>query len=414
MSGFERGPDGVAKMNGVPLAEILPQVSTPAYVYDLDGIADQARALAQSLGPDNLVAYAVKANSAGTIVRTIAAQGCGADVVSAGELELALVCGVAPRNIVMSGVAKGNDELDIAITRGIRAIQVESVEEIARVAARGTALSRSADIAIRINPSVRIDSHAHIATGHDAAKFGVQRADLPAAIGQIQQYPGLSLVGVSAHVGSMLDKPDPYVASASVVCDVALDFLNQGFALTYVDFGGGFGIDYGGKPAQRPEEFAKAAIELKRKRGLEKLALLVEPGRSLVGPFGVLVTRVVQQKVSGPLRWLMIDAGMNDLIRPALYGARHRIEPLDRPPADVEWRVVGPVCESSDDFGLHPLLADAPELLAIRDAGAYGFTLASEYNGRPLPSEVFLKDGKIESVSPGSGRAAWVRRRASA
>jgi len=178
-----------------------------------------------------------------------------------------------------------------------------------------------------------------------------------------------------------------------------------------VSFGGGFGIDYGDKPVREPGDFVREALALLGAEGLASLELVVEPGRSLVGPFGVLVATVVQSKRSGERRWVMIDAGMNDLIRPALYGAKHRIEPLERAPAAPESRVVGPVCESSDDFGAHPLGTEQPTRVVIRDAGAYGFVMASEYNGRPLPAEVFVASGAVKSVSASPGRDAWVRRR---
>jgi len=199
--------------------------------------------------------------------------------------------------------------------------------------------------------------------------------------------------------------------SARHVCDVARARRASRAGLEYVNFGGGFGIDYGKGQAAKPADFGRAAVELLRAEGLADLVIVAEPGRSLVGSHGVLVARVVQSKVSGEHSWLMIDAGMNDLLRPALYGAKHRIEPLDRAPAAHEWRVVGPVCESSDDFGAHAIGSEPPAEVVIRDAGAYSFTMASEYNGRALPSEVFVKSGVIVGKSPSAGTAAWVKRR---
>jgi diaminopimelate decarboxylase len=181
--------------------------------------------------------------------------------------------------------------------------------------------------------------------------------------------------------------------------------------LKYVDFGGGFGIDYGSAPSVPPSEFAHICVRTLRDAGLSDLMIVVEPGRSLVAPFGVLVARIVQTKRSAERRWVMINAGMNDLIRPALYSAKHRIELVEGSPQEPEWRVVGPVCESSDDFGSHALGADPSGLVAIRDAGAYGYVMASEYNGRALASEVFVKGGKIVSVSRSPGRQAWLQRR---
>lgn len=402
----------------VPIRELLvrSRIETPAYFYDLDAIQAGARALKAALsGAPHLLAYAVKANSAGSVLRTIAREGLGADVVSGNELELVLAAGFRPELVVMSGVAKTDAEIDLAIASGIRAIQTESVEEIERVAARARAVGRVARIAVRVKPSVDIDSHAHIRTGHDDAKFGVALADLPAAFARIDAAPDALLhVGLSVHVGSMLASVEPYLESANVLAGVARARRAQAPGLEYVNFGGGIGIDYGGRPCEPPPRFAEAALGLLKEAGLSDLTLVLEPGRALVAPYGVLVARVVQPKISGDRRWLMIDAGMNDLIRPALYSAHHRVEPLDWAPGGTTFRVVGPVCESSDDFGTHPIGDRIPDYVVIRDAGAYGFVMASEYNGRPLPAEVFVAGGEVVSVSPSPGGKAWIERRLSA
>jgi diaminopimelate decarboxylase len=414
MLGFRRDAQGAALLSGARLSDLLAKASvgTPAYVYDLDGLTEAARALEASFGgARHLVAYAVKANTAGSILRTLAREGVGAAVVSGGELEVVLGSGISASRVVMSGVAKADWELDLAVSSGLRAVQVESLEEIARLSARARALGAVARVTLRVNPGVEIDSHAGVATGHDAAKFGIPSADVNAAWELVARHPELRAVGVSSHVGSLLYEVEPYLASARAVCEAARAGLARGFSLEYVSFGGGFAIDYGGKPAPVPGTFVGRALALLGETGLSGLELVIEPGRSLVGPFGVLVASVVQSKRSGEQRWIMIDAGMNDLIRPALYGAKHRIEPLERAPSAPEWRVVGPVCESSDDFGAHPLGPEPPERVVVRDAGAYGFVMASEYNGRPLPTEVFLSGAAVKSVSASPGRSAWVRRR---
>lgn len=415
MFGFHRHPETqAALLGGFPLGEVFrhDESGGPIYAYDLDGIEATGRALLAAVGDNAIVAYAVKANSAGSVLRRLAAAGTGADVVSGGELELARRAGMPPHKIVMSGVAKTDAEIDLAIAAGIRALQVESVEELARIEARARAAGQTARVSARINPSVAIDSHAHIATGHDAAKFGIRREAWPDVRAITERSPSLELVGVSVHVGSMLRRVEPYLASASAVCELAQSWIAGGAALEFVDFGGGYGIDYGsGDVPPAPEVFAAAARELLHARGLGGLQLIVEPGRCLVGPYGVLVARVIQTKVTSSDRWVMLNAGMNDMIRPALYGAHHRIEPLDRSPAPGSWRVVGPVCESSDDFGRHELGAQPPSAVAIRDVGAYGFTQASEYNGRALPSEVFISRGRVVSHNPSPGPLDWVERR---
>lgn len=410
-----RNQAGAACFGDAPLATLMEEarVPSPAYVYDLDGIEAEARAVVHAAGGHHTAAYAVKANSSATIVRLLAAQGMGADLVSGGELEVALACGVPAQKVFMSGVAKSHSELDRAIGNEVAAIQAESVEELRRIGERARAVGRPANVSLRINPGVKIDSHAHIATGHDKAKFGIALTDLSAAWNAVDSDPHVRATGVSTHVGSMLAETAPYEQSGAKVCEVAKARLAAGGALEFVDFGGGFGIDLGDGAVCPPATFVAAAHDLKERAGIGHLALVVEPGRSIVGSHGVVVADVVQSKASGTRRWLMINAGMNDVIRPALYGARHRIEPLNARPesGSQSFRVVGPVCESADDFGDFTLTQEAPSTVVIRDTGAYGFSMASEYNGRALPAEVFVKDGKVVHVSPSVGEEDWVRRR---
>ncbi len=407
--GVVRDRDGVLRVSGVPVREIVERaaVTTPAYVYDLGAISASAKGVVDALGARGLCCYAVKANGAAPIVRAIVAAGCGIDVVSGGELRLALACGARADTIVYSGVAKRDDEIDLALGAGIKAIHAESVEEVERIVARARALGRAgAPVTLRVNPSIEADTHANIATGHDEAKFGVARDDVPRALEAIRASGGAArLVGLSSHVGSMLLDVAPYAAAAGVLAELALATRAQGFALEYLDTGGGFGIAYRDEQRALPgSAFVAAARAELDARGLGDLAMLVEPGRALVAPHGLLVSRVIQTKrsTSGGVsrRWILVDAGMNDLIRPALYQAHHRIEPLELPAGTslVPWRVAGPVCESSDDFGVHPL-PEAPEgLVAIRDAGAYGRSMASTYNTRPIASEVFVEGGAIVAV----------------
>jgi diaminopimelate decarboxylase len=415
-----RSAHGDLALGGVPLSALARDAGTPTYVYDLDAMTAEANALEQAFeGSPHVVAYALKANTAGPVVRALAATGCGGDVVSGGELDVALRCGIPPERIVYSGVAKLDDEIERAVAHGpggIAAIQLESVEEAARVQARAATLGKKARVSIRVNPGVDAETaHAHIATGHDTAKFGIPRDDVPAAITAIEASPNLVLVGMATHVGSQLLTPKPYLESARVLFAMVQRLRAAGRlpSIAFVDSGGGFGIDYGAGPAAPPAEFVRAIRGEQRAHQLADLALFVEPGRSLVAPHGLLLARVIQTKVASTGRWLMIDAGMNDLLRPALYQARHRIVPLEREvPADaIPWRVVGPVCESSDDFGEHPLPEQAPQAVAILDAGAYGYTMASRYNGRQVPVEVFLRGGKIEGRTHREKVEDWVAER---
>jgi diaminopimelate decarboxylase len=417
-------------LGGVRLQTLAddPAIGTPTYVYDLSAIALEARELRESFeGAPHLVAFAVKANSAGPVVRVLAREGCGADVVSGSELALALACGISPDHVVYSGVAKTDDELDRAIfagPRGIGAVQVESVEEIPRVDARAASAGRVARVAVRVNPGVdlaELGTHAYIATGHDEAKFGVALDDMSLALSALRAARHTELVGLGMHVGSQLTSITPYVDASRTLFRLTAEVrAEQGKRLAFVDTGGGFGIDYGEGACVRPGDFVRAVRALQRAAGLDDLALHVDPGRSLVAANGVLLARVVQSKVSrfqkgaAPLQWLLIDAGMNDLLRPALYRARHRVVPLGPdagPPSN--WRVVGPVCESSDDFGIHMLPDSPPAAIAILDAGAYGYTMASSYNGRALPAEVFIEGGRVVDRRARGSVESWILERTS-
>lgn len=426
---FSRDDRGFAVLGGVPLAALFESperwgapsdLTTPAYVYDLDAMAAGARALDAAFdAAPHLVAFAVKANSAGPIVRAFAACGLGAETVSAGECALALACGVVPERVLMSGVGKSRADLDAAIgagDSGILAIQLESASEVAAAAARARALGRTARVSVRVNPSIEADTHAHVATGHDEAKFGVALVDLPAVWDAIAREPHLTLVGVSAHIGSQLTRTDEYVRGARTLLELAEERERAGQPLRFVDFGGGFGIDYGPGCHAAPADFARALTPLVAESPLAGRTILVEPGRSLVAAHGVLCASTIfakRSRSSPERRWLVVDAGMNDLLRPALYAARHRIEPLEAaaPGEPATWRVAGPVCESSDDFGEHPFSGE-PARVAIRDAGAYGYTMASEYNGRALPAEVFLQGGRVIAVHMPRRAMEWAAERA--
>ncbi len=431
---WTRDARGAACLGGIRLSDLVagtagfPSFETPAYVYDLDAIAAEAKELTAGFGgAPHLIAYAVKANTAGPVVRALARAGCGADVVSGGELRVALGCGISPDAILFSGVAKSALEIDGAIAageRGILAIQAESVEEIARIEARAAALGRTARVSVRVNPSVVADTHAHVATGHDEAKFGIGARDLEGAWRALEAATHVRLVGLSCHVGSQLTRTDDYLAAADALLPIAIErdatlVAGGRERLEFIDFGGGFGIDYGAGCPVRPADFARACVARLQSAGLGDRVLAIEPGRSLVAAHGVLCARVIMAKRSAAIEngdaraWLMIDAGMNDLLRPALYGALHRIESIDGPsgPSAKAFRVVGPVCESSDDFGAHRFDEPLPSHVVIRDAGAYGYVMASEYNGRALPQEVFVRGGEVVAVSAPRSVDAWVAER---
>jgi diaminopimelate decarboxylase len=434
-----RDASGALALGGARLDGVAQSLGTPSYVYDLDGMAAEARALGEGFeGARHLVCYAVKANTAGGVVRALVAEGCGADVVSGAELRVALACGVEPDHVVYSGVAKEDHELDLALqcgARGIGAVQIESVEEIARIEARARSAGKRARVSVRINPSVDLAeaTHAHIATGHDEAKFGVPLGDVAQAVHLASASEHLELVGMAVHAGSQFRSTVPYIDAARVLFTLVRGLRDAGAvpSLGFIDSGGGFGIDYERDAREEsaargvsPADFVRAVRIEQRVHRLDDLALYVEPGRSLVAAHGVLLARVIQAKVtrvgadaSEEVRWLMIDAGMNDLVRPALYQARHRIVTLGLPVvgADpVRWRVVGPVCESSDDFGEHLLPREPPATVAILDAGAYGYTMASRYNGRQAPVEAFVRGGRVVGATERGDAAEWAEERARA
>ncbi len=417
-----RNAQGELVFGGLLVSELARTTKTPFYAYDLDAIREGARDLERAFDKEpHLVCYAAKANTARPVLRALREEGCGADIVSGGELRVVLECGYAPESIIFSGVAKTDDEIDLALQsgpQGILAIQAESVEEIGRIAARARTLKKRARISLRINPALEksdIQTHRHISTGHDEAKFGVPHADVGIALEKTQREE-LELVGLSAHSGSQLTETAGYVKAAVALFRFARE-VHAKTKLRYVDTGGGFGIDYGAGCPATPADFVREVLAKKRDAGLGDVPLHVEPGRALVGAHGILVSRVIQDKTTpfgadpkdlSARRWRMIDAGMNDLIRPALYQAHHRIVPVTAPSASGEgdilgrgnatwpdFRVVGPVCESSDDFGPHPSPVETPSHLAILDAGAYGFTMAGTYNSRPLAEEIFLERGRV-------------------
>jgi len=417
---LHRDPKGILRLAGLDLAALGadPKVGTPAYVYDLGGIEAEAKELALGYdGAAHLICYAIKANSAGAILRTLKDAGCGADIVSGAELRLALAAGFVADTIVFSGVAKTDDELDAAIgagAQGILAIQVESLEEISRIAARAKSLGRTARVSLRVNPEVEIESmgtHVHIATGHDEAKFGVPLHQVQDAVQRVLAEPSLRLVGLTSHTGSQFTQTAPYLTAARTLLGIARDLANK-VQWSFLDTGGGFGIDYGEGCPVRPQDFVRAVRGIATELGLGGVRLLCEPGRSLVGAHGVLLARILQTKITQARRFVMVDAGMNDLMRPALYQARHRIVPCEYTGGAVEpFRVVGPVCESTCDFGPYELPSAPSGLVAFLEAGAYGYTMASRYNGRPLPSEVFLRDGAVVKIVSRAPVSAWVEDR---
>ncbi len=384
------------------LRAIASEFGTPAYVYDAALIRARFRALADACGDDpHALHYAIKANATLAIVRLMRECGARADANSGGEIEVALCAGFAPAEIVFTGVGKSAAELRRAVSLGVKAINAESPGEVERIAAIARDLGTVARVAIRINPDVDAESHPHISTGLSTNKFGMSIDAARAMARDIGRHPSLHIVGLHVHIGSQITKTAPLARAAETLSGLALSLMADGVPLEHLDVGGGLGIAYQpGQVVVSPEEYAAAILPAVRRTGL---TLLLEPGRWIVGPAGLLLTSVVDLKaqpvdpVSNETRWFVIaDAGMTDLLRPALYGAWHEIAAVSpRPGADILCDVVGPVCETTDTLGSGRRLppVDVGDLLVVRDAGAYGSVMASNYNRRPIAAEVLVDDG---------------------
>jgi diaminopimelate decarboxylase len=376
------------------VSEIAREAGTPAYVYS-GGLLRQryAQLEAALAGAPHAVHYALKANSSLGLIRLLRSLGASADANSVGEIEVALRAGFIPDQIVFTGVGKSVEELERAVALGVRAINAESRGELERIDAIARAQGTRARVAIRVNPDVDARTHEKISTGLKRNKFGVPIEDVPALARDLRDAAGLDLVGVHLHLGSQMTTLDPIRRGAEALTALALDLMRDGVALEHLDLGGGLGVSYDGGPVPEVQAYGEILQAAARATGL---SLIVEPGRWLAAPAGAVVARIVDTKPAPDGRqFVILDAGMTELLRPALYGAFHRIVRVDEATGDeAPCDIVGPVCESSDTFlGDRRLVAPKPgDLMLILDAGAYGAAMSSNYNRRPLPPEV-LVDG---------------------
>lgn len=400
MTGFVTGfftREGVLTCDGVALTAVAAAFGTPTYVYSAQILTERFQTLDRAFADvPHRVHYAIKANSTLAIVRHLRAAGAAADANSGGELEVALRAGFAPSEIVFTGVGKSRAELERAVSLGLAAINAESLGEVERIGALARAQGRTVDVAVRINPDVDAGSHRHISTGSRTTKFGVAIGDARTLVDTVTRQAGLRLVGLHVHVGSQITSPAPLARGAAIVADLARELIAQGVPLAHLDVGGGLGIPYeAGQTVVDPKDYAAALRPIVTSTGL---TLLLEPGRWIVGPAGVLVTEVVDLKRRSDEGWFVVaDAGMTDLMRPALYGAFHRVEPIvPRQGAPMLADIVGPVCETTDTLAAGRTIppVDVGDLLAIRDAGAYGSVMASNYNRRPMAAEVMVEGGQ--------------------
>jgi diaminopimelate decarboxylase len=381
--------------DGVPIARIAHAEGTPLYVYSAATFRERYRAIDEAFGAyPHALHYALKANSTLAIARLLRELGSAADANSIWEIEVAVRAGFEPANIVFTGVGKSPAELECAVSLGVKAINVESAGELARVEAIAERQARVARVAIRVNPDIDAKSHPHISTGLKINKFGLPVDDARALLHTVASRPALRLVAVHVHIGSQITSLDPLRNAAKLAADLSSHLLGQGVPLEYIDLGGGLGVSYDGRPVPAAGDYVTALVDEVRSTGLP---VVLEPGRAIAAPSGALVARVVDVKPrTAESEFVIIDAGMTELLRPALYNAFHQIDVVSEDEAPRrQYEIVGPVCESSDVVGRDrtlPTLA-VGDLVAIRDAGAYGAVMASNYNRRPMPAEVLVDAG---------------------
>ena len=394
-AGFDRHEQHLV-CDGVRLADIAAAEGTPLYVYSAAMVRERFQAIDRAFGSyPHALHYALKANSTLAIARLVQELGGSADANSIWEIELARRAGFSPRDIVFTGVGKSMAELECAVPLGLKAINVESAGELARVEAIAVRQRTVARVAIRVNPDIDARSHPHISTGLKINKFGVPADNARELFAGIADRRALRLVAVHLHVGSQITTIDPLHRAAAAGARLSAELRDAGVLLEYVDLGGGLGISYDGGEVPSAEAYVGALVSEIRPSGLP---IVIEPGRAITGPSAVLLARVIDLKPRDATSdFAVIDAGMTELMRPALYGAFHRIDPVTvRDAAPRQYEIVGPVCESSDVVGRDRTLPalQVGDLVAIRDAGAYGSAMASNYNRRPLPVEVLVDEGR--------------------
>lgn len=396
---------GVLHAEDVSVADIAAAVGTPFYCYSTATLERHYRVLAEAFrGTDHLICFAVKANSNQAVLKTMARLGAGMDVVSEGELRRARAAGVPGSRIIFAGVGKTREEMAYALSEGILGFNVESAWELEALSEVARSQGVTARIALRVNPDVDAKTHAKISTGKSENKFGIPFLEAPRLYARARELPGLRVAGIHMHIGSQITDLQPFRAAFQLMRELALELRAQGHRLEHLDLGGGLGVPYRGTNdlPPHPDEYAALVKEL---LGDLDLKLILEPGRMIAGNAGILVTRVIHSKTGEARTFTVVDAAMNDLIRPTLYEAYHDVWPVLQPaPAvrAVKQDIVGPVCESGDYLALDRELPPFKQgdLLAVMTAGAYGAVMASTYNTRPLVPEVLVRGADFAVVRP--------------
>lgn len=393
---------GEMYVENLKVGTIAKEVGTPFYLYSTASLHYQYNQFKEAFGDlDLLICYAVKANTNQAIIKTFANLGAGADVVSEGEMRRALEAGIPAEKIVYSGVAKSRTEMTFALEQGIYQFNVESEPELYQLSEIAAGLKKTADITFRVNPDVDAKTHAKISTGKSENKFGVPWTSVQDICEKAAKLPGINLVGLDLHIGSQITELDPFEEAFRRISGLVEILKNDGHDITRLDLGGGLGIPYEGDDfPPLPRDYAEMIKKVVSHLGCQ---IIIEPGRFLVGNAGILVSKVVYVKSGEEREFLIIDAAMNDLVRPSMYDAYHDIVPVTESDEDsVLYDVVGPVCETGDTFATNRLVSpmQSGDLLAIRSVGAYGAVMSSTYNTRPLIPEVLVKKGEFAIVRP--------------
>ena len=387
--------------DGAPIVDLAERHGTPLYVYSAAAIVARYRAIDEAFcSYPHAIHYALKANSTLAIARLLRGLGASVDANSGGEIDVALRAGFIPPEIVFTGVGKTDTELTQAVDLGVKTINAESAGELERIDRIARERQTRARVALRVNPNIDARSHPHISTGLPGNKFGIAIGDVRELCRSIRSRDGLDIVGLHVHVGSQIVDLEPLRRAAETVVALASELRDDGVTIDHLDVGGGLGISYDGTPVPAATEYAAALLPVVRNSGL---AVILEPGRAIVGPAGTLVARVIDVKPQpGGKLFVVLDAGMTELLRPMLYNAFHRIEPVKHVAArrEVVCDVVGPLCESSDTLGRDRKLPEPQvgDLMAILDAGAYASAMASNYNRRTIPAEVMVENGRVAVI----------------
>jgi diaminopimelate decarboxylase len=381
---------------GIPIQEIAEKVGTPFYLYSYHTLVRHFTVFDDAFkGIPHLVCYSAKSNSNLALLRLFVNLGGGADIVSGGELYRAINAGADPQKIVFSGVGKREDEIEYALKTGILMFNVESSQELQAINEVAGRIGKKAPISIRVNPDIDPRTHPYISTGLKQNKFGIDILRAPMAYRLAAQLPNLKIVGIDCHIGSQLVEVDPIVEALKRLKQLVENLRKEGVDIQYLDLGGGLGITYEDEEPPHPVEYASTILEEIRGFGC---TLVLEPGRVIVGNAGVLISKVLYTKENEEKRFVIVDAGMNDLVRPSYYGAYHNILPVkEEKREEVVADVVGPICESSDFLAKGRKLPNlqSGELIAVMSAGAYGFSMSTNYNSRPRVAEVLVKDDQM-------------------